>query len=217
MEKLYKIVFYILLFYYIIAFETDRHTQLLLFLKSPPPAFRNFFNSPFWLKTQHTMAPTTAAAPSSPTGSAVRNAQHRKQHAPGGAGKSHTKSPDKALASQTGGDAGDAAATRFEAVSVPPPPCLTKAQTAQRARAAAFSAYLAAAKVDAARRHQLYIRKKAKSDGSTVDEAEKKAQAENAAERALAQKKWGNSHIREPSTNLRVVWADKEEGWITKE
>ena len=165
------------------------------------------------------MAPTTAAAPSSPEGSVRNSTQHTTLSAPGSAGKNHSKLPNKALAGQTGGDAGDAATARLTAVSQfpKPPPRLTKSQRAQIARAAAFSAYLAAAKVHAAKRHERYIQTKAKDDNLTVDEAEKKAQAENEASRLSVQKKWANSHIRKPSTSLRVVWTDKEEGWITKE
>lgn len=163
------------------------------------------------------MAPTTAAAPSSPEGSVRNSTHHSTLSAPGSAGKNHSKLPNKALAGQTGGGAGDAATRRLEVVERPPPRRrLTKAQRDQRARAA-FLAYLEAAKVAADKRHQRYIQGKAAFLGVTVDEAEKKAQAENKASRLSAQKNWANSHIREPITSEHTVWTDKEQGWITKE
>jgi len=131
----------------------------------------------------------------------------------GSAGKS-TKPPDRALAGQTGGGAGDAATRRLEVVSLQPPPRrLTKAQK----EALALAAVVAADKAAAAGRRQRYIQGRAALLGVTVDEAEKKAQAENEASRLWAQKKWANSHIREPRTSPDIVWGGKDVGWVPRE
>lgn len=157
------------------------------------------------------MATTNAAGTSSRTDSAASDALRRRLSATG-AGKSHPNPPDRGLAGQTGGGAGDAATRRLEVVSLPPPPRrLTKAQK----EALALAAALAADKAVVARRHQRYIQGKAASLGVTVEEAETIAQAENAQRCALAQQKFADSRTRESRPSEYTVWTDNEGGWIT--
>jgi len=131
------------------------------------------------------MVTAKAAPTSSRTDIAVRNALCRRQPAQGDAGKMiQSNPPDRGLAGQTGGGAGDAATRRLEVVHIPSPAPNADERKAAAAADERKAAAAAKRKAAAAERKAAAAAAKRKAEAAEAD-AKRKAEADAKYNRTL--------------------------------